>query len=54
MKQPVMNRSEIKDFPIAGFRIEADKDGCYFAPETRAMLNKSLPADTLAAKASAR
>jgi len=43
-----MNRSEIKDFPISRLRIELDKDGCYFAPDTRGMLNKGLPPDMLA------
>ena len=48
MKPTVMNRSEIKDFPITGLRIELDKDGCLFAPDTRGMLNKGLPPDMLA------
>jgi len=48
MKSPVMNQSEIKDFPIEGLRIETDRDGCYFMPHTRETMSSALPTETLA------
>src|SRR2546423_315392 len=47
MKPPVMNRSEIKDFPFQRMNIRLDKDGCLYMVESREML-KNLGAESQA------